>query len=287
MRKFNIFPQTAHLTLNQFIIYITLPALSLYYIPEIKIDKALLLPVGVSWICFIGSAILFWTIGKIFGWSRKLIGCMILMSGLGNTAFIGYPVTEALYGDEGLIIAILVDQPGSFMVVSTFGIAVAIIFSKGQSSGWDILKKIMLFPPFITFLIALAMNLSEVQFNDVFKEVLKRLGSTVTPLALVSIGLQLRIERHSQHWGFLAMGLFYTLIVSPAIIYLLYAFVFKAQGINLQVSVLQAAMAPMITPSIIAATYNLKPKLANMMVGIGIPISFITLALWYFVINDL
>ncbi|MDQ3536042.1 MAG: AEC family transporter [Bacteroidota bacterium] len=287
IRRLKIFPQNSHQTLNHFIIYITLPALSLYYIPEIELDKSLLLPVGVSWIIFLGSLILFWGLGKFLGWSRKLTGCLILMSGLGNTAFIGYPVMEALYGDTGLKAAILVDQPGSFMVVSTLGIAVAIIFSKAQTSIYNIIYRIFSFPPFITFLVALFMNMADLHFNETLKEVWQRLGSTVTPLALVSVGLQLQIERSSQHWNFLILGLAYSLIVSPAIIYLFYVIVFKAKGEIIQVSILQAAMAPMITPSIIAATYNLKPKLANMMIGIGIPISFITLTIWFLIIKNL
>jgi predicted permease len=40
-----------------------------------------------------------------------LIGCLILTAGLGNTSF-GFPIIEALYGEEGLKTAILVDQPG-------------------------------------------------------------------------------------------------------------------------------------------------------------------------------
>lgn len=285
IRKYRLFPPNAHLTLNQFIIYITLPALSLYYIPEIKISKDLLLPVGVAWICFLGSFIIFFVLGKIFNWSDKLIGCLILMSGLGNTAFIGYPVMEALYGGEGLKTAILVDQPGSFMVVSTLGIVVAVVFSKAQTSFNNILFRIISFPPFITFVIAIIMNVAGIHFSDLLKEVWIRLGSTVTPLALVSIGMQLKIERYSLHWKFLILGLFYSLLVSPALIFVLYVWGFNANGEVVQISILQAAMAPMITPSIIATTYNLKPKLANMMVGVGIPVSFFTLIFWFWLVK--
>jgi predicted permease len=46
---------------------------------------------------------------------------------------------------------------------------------------------------------------------------------------------------------------------------------------------METAMASNITASILAATYGLKPRLASMMVGYGIPISFLTLIFWYFV----
>jgi hypothetical protein len=41
--------------------------------------------------------------------------------------------------------AILVDQPGSFVVLSTLGILVATIYSSGNPNGFQIAKKIFLF----------------------------------------------------------------------------------------------------------------------------------------------
>ncbi len=55
----------------------------------------------------------------------------------------------------------------------------------------------------------------------------------------------------------------------------------------IQVSIMEAAMAPMITASILASTHGLKPRLSSMMIGFGIPLSFITLVFWYFVANTI
>ncbi|MDX5421345.1 MAG: AEC family transporter [Hymenobacteraceae bacterium] len=287
LQKVRDFPMNAPLVLNQFIIYVSLPSLALYFIPEVQLDSTVLLPVGVAWICFAGSALLFWSLGRIYGWSKKLIGCLILTAGLGNTSFIGFPVIEALYGAEGLRTAILIDQPGSFMVLSTLGIALAAAFSKGKADASVIARKISRFPPFLLFMVALAMNVLGLHFSEDLKEVFQRLGSTVTPLALVSVGLQLRIERRSKHWGFLALGLTYQLVLAPLLIYVLYVLVLGMRGELIQVTIMEAAMAPMITASIVAASYGLKPRLANMMIGFGIPISFITLAIWYWLVQGI
>ncbi|WP_114779123.1 AEC family transporter [Botryobacter ruber] len=287
LRKVQDFPANTPLVLNQYLIYVALPALALNFIPEIHLDSTLLLPVGVAWISFSFSALIFWSLGKMYGWSRKLTGCMMLMGGLGNTSFIGFPVVEALYGPEGLKTAILVDQPGSFVVLSTLGIAVAASFSQGQASARAIVHKIFTFPPFLVFLLALCMNVLGVHFPAEMKEVFQRLGSTLTPLALVSVGMQLRLERRSKHWNFVWMNLFYQLLLSPAIIFALYVWGAGARGEVVQISILQAAMAPMITPSIVAAKYGLKPRLASMFIGIGIPLSILTVAFWYWVIRGI
>ncbi|WP_161888034.1 AEC family transporter [Pontibacter russatus] len=285
LQRVRDFPLNSPQVLNQFIIYISLPALALYFIPDIKLDSTVLLPVAVGWICFAASVLFFWGLGKMFGWSRKLIGCLILTAGLGNTSFIGFPVVEALYGPEGLKTAILIDQPGTFVVLSTLGIALAAYFSKGQPDAKAIIRKIFFFPPFLMFFLALLLNVLNLSFPDVLKEAFQRLGSTVTPLALVSVGMQLRFERRSRHWRFLALGLLFQLILAPLLIYLLYVRVLGVKGETAQISVIEAAMAPMISASIVASSYGLKPRLANMMVGFGIPLSFLTIAFWYWLVQ--
>ena len=281
------FPANAHQTLNAFVIYVSLPAVALYYIPKIEFSNDLLFPIGVAWIAFLGSFALFAGLGKIFGWSRKLIGCLILTAGLGNTSFVGFPVIEALYGEEGIKAAIMLDQPGTFVVMSTLGIAVAAIYSKGKTDAISIGKKILFFPPFIAFLVACLMNVFNLNFNENWQSVFQKIAITVTPLALVSVGLQLKIERKSAHWKFLGLGLLYKLILTPAIIYLLYVIVLGGSGMLMQVSIMEAAMAPMITAAIVASSNGLKPKLSSMMIGFGIPISFLTLLGWYFLVKGL
>lgn len=278
-------PQNTHKILNRIVIYICLPALALYHIPKIKWDNQLLFPIGVAWIGFVISFFFFSFLGNRLGWSRKLTGCLIICAGLSNTSFLGFPIIEALYGEEGLKTAILVDQPGSFVVLSTLGIFVATIYSKGNLNSLQIATKIAFFPPFITFCIACLMNVLEFDFYDWGQLLFKTVGSAVTPLALLSVGLQLRFERRSMHWNFLGLGLLYKLILTPAIICFLYVVVFDQHSKAIEVAILESAMAPMITGCILASSYGLKPRLCSMMIGFGIPLSFITLIFWNILVH--
>ncbi|RZJ67116.1 MAG: AEC family transporter [Flavobacterium sp.] len=279
------FPANSHVALNQFVIYISLPALALFYIPKIEISTELLFPLGIAWVGFLLSWAFFATLAKIFRWSKKLTGCLILLGGLGNTSFVGFPIIEALYGKQGLQTAIIVDQPGSFMVMATLGIIVAALYSRGTPNASDIVRKIAFFPPFAAFVVAIGMNILKFDFSEILQPVFQKLGATVSPIALVAVGLQLKIGERSRHWSFLTLGLFFKLFLTPLFFFVLYKLAFAADGQTVDVSILESGMAPMITASVLASSHGLKPKLSNMMIGIGIPLSFVTLGFWYWILG--
>ncbi|MCF1420804.1 AEC family transporter [Mangrovimonas futianensis] len=284
-KKTQIFPKETVVVLNKFVIYISIPAMALHYLPKIELSPKLLFPVGVAWLGFIISFLLFSSLGKWLGWSKSLTGCMILMSGLANTSFVGIPVIEALYGKEGLETLVLVDLPGTFIMLSTAGVTVAAMYSRGSTSLKQITRRILRFPPFMAFSFGVLLILLQLEVPEVVDSVFEKLSMTISPLALVSVGYQLNLERRSKHWGFLIMGLSYQLILWPLIIFILYKGVFNQSGVNINVCVLEAGMAPMITAAIVSTAYGLKPKLSNMMVSIGIPASFVTLGIWYWILN--
>ncbi len=285
LQRVKWFPSDSYKLLNKFIVYICLPSLALYYIPKVQWNNELLYLIGVTWIGFTISFFLFRFLGKKYGWSRKLIGCLTITAGLGNTSFLGYPIVNALYGSEGLKMAILVDQPGTFVVLSTIAVVVATLYSKEATSGTKIAKKVLFFPPFITFLIACFANVLNLDFHDYFQFALLKVGSLLTPLAMISVGLQLHFDSRSKHWKFLWIGLAYKLLITPAILFLLYVVILKQNSLMIQVAITEAAMAPMIMASILATSHGLKPRLSSMMIGFGIPISFVTIAFWYFVLQ--
>ena len=286
LQKLKVFPVNAPATLNQFVIYISLPALTLYFIPKIEISHALLFPLFTSWIGFTLAYIFFTSLRKWLGWSKKLTGCLILTGGLGNTAFIGFPVVEALFGKAGLKTAIVLDQAGTFVVMATLGILVAATHSDTMriTGVQDIFRRVFTFPPFLAFLIASGMNLAGFDFTEDIQNVVMAICRTTAPLALVAVGMQLKIDRKSKYWNHLSIGLFFKLVLMPAFIFTLYKVILGGKGLETSVSIIEASMGPMVTAAVLASAYGLKPKLASMMIGVGLPLSFLTLDFWYWLL---
>jgi predicted permease len=280
LRRSGRLPDNAAAALNGFVIHISLPALTLTYVHSLKLQTSLILPALMAWLMFGIGCGFFWLAGRAFGFSRATTGGLMLTGGLANTSFIGLPMIETFYGPQFLGLGILIDQLGSYFVLSTLGILVASLHSSGQGiNAKAVIRKIALFVPFQAFVLALL--LMPFEYPVWLDDLLKRLGVTLVPIALVSVGYQLQLSHVRGKMQALIVGLLFKLVVGPALILLLFAGVLHAQGQMLSVTVFEAAMGPMIGASIVAMDHELDPPLVTMMVGIGIPLSFLTVPAWW------
>lgn len=279
------FPGNSPKTINSIIIYVCLPALTLYYIPQIAVSYELIFPAAVIWVIFLLAVVFFILMQKIFKWDRKTTGALILTGGLANTSFVGFPVLIALFGEEGLKIGVIIDQAGSFLVLSSLGIIAASVYSSGTYSIKKIVNNILIYPPFIAFVISIIMIAAGIKNNEFSSSIFLQLGRPTIILALISVGMQLNPKIDTLLWKEISTGLIFKLLLAPAVIFFSYYFLFRLNGLPFKVSVIESAMPPMVMGSVLATQFDLNPKLANLMVGIGIPVSALTLTLWWFLLN--
>lgn len=269
----------AHTSLNGFIIHVSLPALTLLQIHNVKADPALFYVVLMPWLLFAGSAILFWWISRRLSLSRPTIGALTVVGGLGNTSFIGLPMIESFYGPSGMPTGIIIDQLGTYLVLSTLGFFLICFYSESVTSGREVLRRIVTFPPLIALVVGVA--LIPVEYPAWAEAILKPLGQTLAPLALVSVGLQLRLGELRGNRSTLAMGLGYKLVAAPLMVMLVYAGIVDMKAPSMQVMLFESGMAPQIGASIVAIQYGLNAQLISLMVGVGTLVSFVTLPIWW------
>ena len=283
LRKSGRVPENAHTTLNAFIIHVSLPALTLLQIHRIVLQQELLYSVAMPWMLFAIGAAFFWVVAKAMKLSPTTTGALMLSGGLANTSFVGLPMIETFYGRNGMAIGILIDQLGTYLVLSTLGIAIASIYSSGANSAGDIVKRVFTFPPLLALLLALA--LMHVEYPEWFTNLLHRLGDTLSPLALVSVGLQLRFNQLQGNRSPLVLGLSFKLLLAPLLLAILYIGVMRVSGEVIRITLFEAAMGPQIGGAIVAIQHGLNPPLITLMVGIGIVLSFLTLPAWWYALQ--
>jgi len=281
LRRLKRFPDATPAVLNAFIINIGLPAMALAYLHDLHLDRELIYSALAPWLMFVIGTALLWGICRAMSLPRQTTGCIILVGGMSNTAFMGIPMIEAFYGAEWMSVGIVIDQLGSYVALSLLGITVARVFAAGPKPELrEIVRRILQFPPFLATVAALA--LIAVPYPEWLDTLLTRLAATVAPLALVSVGFQLRMSDLSGRRNQLLVALTYKLLVGPFIILAIFVWMLGAGGTIMQVTVFEVAMAPMIGASIVAMENDLDPQLATLLVGIGVPLSFVTLSIWYY-----
>jgi predicted permease len=281
-RKSKSFPENTSQVLNAFILYVSLPALVFYHIHEIQLTEDIILPALMPWLVFFLSSILFFTLNRFGKLERKTAICLTLTAGLGNTSFVGIPLLETYLGKTSLGYAIVADQLGTFLVLSFPGLIIA-SFAEGKE--WDLqslLRRVLSFPP--VFALVFAILLRPFTYPEWLIIILQRLGDTLSPLALVSVGFLLNLRTIHGHRSALFLGLGVKLVMMPITMILCYKHI-TPNRLMYETIVLEAAMAPMVTSTIVAIDRNITPHLASLMLGLGIPISFLTTYIFLYLLK--
>lgn len=283
---FEKIPRSAARSLNAFVISISYPAVVLLQAPNLLANLSFssdyVVPALMPWIFFVVTAGVTAFVGHRLGWSRGVVGAISLTAGLGNTSFVGFPMLEALFGPESLKTGIIIDQAGTFLVTSTLGILLASYYA-GEGISWrSSFQRVVLFPPFLALVASTILFFLNLSIPDLFVPVLSRLGDTLAPLALFSVGLQLSVQKEvlKKYSGPLAIGLAWKMVLAPLFLFGALTLGTDSLSVATQITLIESAMAPMITAAIIATDNDLEPALANLMVGVGIPLSLFSIPVW-------
>ena len=278
-------PETAGNVFGGWVINVALPAAALSSIHDLSLHPDWWLAVATPWISVALATAVLVPLCRVLGWSRQRAGALILVGGWGNTSFVGLPMIVAFAGKQWLGLGIVIDLFGSYLALSTVGIAIAAVASTGRFDRSAIVCRIATFPPFIAILIALATNhLSRPAW---LTELFDTFAHTLTPIALAAVGFALRLDRLSGRLPALCVGLGFRLGFAPLAIMLMYQALHGSDDPVAKVAMLEMAMPPMLGASVIAMDQELEPDLVALLIGIGVPVSMITAGLWWSVIQPL
>lgn len=276
MARLGVFVDAAADVLNRYVIYVCLPALVLRLIPKLELNsEGLWLPMLMPWAMLVVSVALVLIAARLFAWPRPIVGALLLCAPLGNTSFLGFPFIIALRGESAVRYALLYDQFGSFLILSTYGLWILSRYS-GQvaPSLGQIARRIGTFPPFLALLVAL-IPWARPPWVD---PLLQAIDASLAPLAVFAVGLRLRL-RPPPHRAALVIGLAIKLVLGPAIAWLI-IIAFGNRSLAAQVAVLEAGMPSMISAGALASMAGLAPELCAAWVGYGVFLSLVTLPLW-------
>ncbi len=266
-------------SLNFFIIYVSLPATVLIQVPKITFDLSALGVILTPWLLLpiVIAIVLVMTRNH----PPQTRAALLLVMPLGNTSFVGIPIVHTLLGEEAIPYVLMYDQFGTFLILSFYGAAVIGRYESGTFHKRLILKKLLLFPPFIFLVMALMFG----ETPDAAQPYLQTLASTLVPLALISVGYSMTFGGEMDYPLF-AQSLVLKLILMPVITFgILLAM--GTEPLALKTAVLESGMPSMITAGALAIASGFAPALSAALVGYGIIISLVTLPMILYVMERL
>ena len=278
LRRLGVFEESAAEVLNRVVLYVCLPAAVLRYAPQLEFRLELLGVIAVPWLMLLATLGLVSLATRWLRLRRDQHAVLLLTVALGNTSFLGYPLIRALAGDDALPYAVLYDQFGSFILLSTFGLFVLARYSgDAPPSARVMLLRILRFPPLLALVFGLTLMPADPP--SWIDGGLQRLTDALLPLVMLAMGITIRLRLARGERLPLLIGLSLKLLLLP-LLALALAPLLGLEGLARQAAVLEAAMPPMITAAALAISHRLAPRLAAAMVGYGILFSMLTLPLW-------
>jgi predicted permease len=278
-------PDNTSSVLGGWVINVALPATAFHSVHDLTVRNDWWLAAATPWVGVLFAIAVLVPLCRALRWSRQRTGALLLVAGWGNTSFVGLPMIVAFAGEKWLGLGIVIDLCGSYLALSTVGIAIASIASSTQVNWRAVAKRIATFPPFLAIIIAFATDYLDRPMW--LTEIIDVLAQTLTPLAVAGVGYALRVHHIAGRFAALSVGLGFRLLVSPLALVLLYCALRQASDPVAKVAMLEMAMPPMLGASIIAMEHDLEPDLVALLIGIGVPLSMLTTVGWWSVIAGL
>jgi predicted permease len=282
-RRLKDFPKDSAQVLNMFALYVSLPALILLKVPRIVFSREVVIAAVIPWGMLLFSAGLVFLAARLRRWERSTTGVLLLVVPMGNTSFLGVPMIQTFFGAAGLPSLIIYDQLGTMMIMGTYGSIILALY--GRESALDfsgMARKTLLFPPTIALMLGLVAR--SWPYPEKLAQALQNIALTLVPVVMTAIGLQLRLRVPPKVVAPLGFGLAVKLLVAP-LSALLVCRLSGLSGMVVDVSILEAAMPPMVTAGALAVIAGLDADLAAALIGIGIVLSFGTLPAIYWLVK--
>lgn len=206
-----------------------------------------------------------------------------ILSGGGNTSFLGYPIVLAIFGTEGLFYAVLFSMVNESLF---WTVGVYLLYrSGGAKEKGNSLKKLFN-PNTITFLITIPLMLLKVKLPPIINDALSGIGSTTIELSMLFIGMTLATVDVKKLYQRVSMLLpaFIKMVIAPVLVGILLIKI-GVGALTTGVLMLEIAMPAQTVVSIVAMEANSDEQYAAEYIFFSTMLSLVTLPFVYYIME--
>lgn len=261
-------------TLNKIVINIAMPSMifiTLYKANFSSLPQLATMPI-VGLIIGTFSGLVMYLILTLKKYPKKKKWALILPVSLGNTAFLGFPVTLGVFGSEGLVRAIFYDISSLIMFLS---LTVILMFNFGGEIK-DSAKSLFRFPALWAVLLGILFNFLNISIGGILNITINYLAAATIPLIMISLGLSLQFKGIKKGIKLTSLAAFFKLIISPILAFFILVFL-GFPGLEHSVGITEAAMPCSMLTLVLAIENDLDFTLTANSIIISTIFSLITI----------
>jgi predicted permease len=271
---FKRFHKDSSKDLIDLVLYFIFPIFIIYKIHFLEFNAEIYKVAIFAFIAFIigvGFAIIFSKIFKINANSAAMIAMSVAY---GNTSFLGFAFVDSFYGSYALSLAIFYDQV-NMLLLALFSPIICSFGSKEKRFSLKVVvRSIVTFPPTIAFVIAIATKF--LVFPEVLTLFLEKISMILVPIVMFAVGMKFNLSSIKGKEKEITIILLISMVLIPLSLYLI-ALPFFEITMAIKVSILEAAMPPMVLATVIAINSGLDEELGMGSLGVGMLLSFATI----------
>jgi hypothetical protein len=212
--------------------------------------------------------------GRLLRLKPPLMGAFLLVAAMGNTGYLGFPLTIGLFGAENLAKSVFYDF-GTVTVLFTIGIMLAGYFGDPEHK-MNVVKEFALFPSVLALAAGLVLN--PLTLPAFLLTGLTYLGAATVPLIMLTVGLTLETKKVGAYALPLSAMLLIKLLRSP-----LFAYAAATAGnlaqLDIGIIVLEASMPAVMLSLVVGLKYKLDVEFTSLAILVSIIGSLVTIPL--------
>lgn len=276
-------PATVPTRLGQFLFWIGVPISILVFLRKADFSGQIWIAPAIAISAIILGALLAWAGIQAQAYFTNTVpqqptqGSFILAAMIGNTGYLGYPITLAIVGKEYFAWALFYDLLGSTVGSNILGVALASRFGSRIQNYWQIPRAIFTNPALWSYSFGLWFR--QKTLAPLVESCLEKLAWSVVALSLVLIGMRLSKLNSWRSFPRAGISVVIKMLLVPLILSRIIP-LFGLTGATAEVIILQMAMPPAFATLVIAETFNLDRELSVTALAVGTIVMLVTLPVW-------
>lgn len=290
-----LLPKSVPIVIGRFLFWIGVPISVITFLRHADLSGAIWIAPVAAWVAILLGAGLAWGWIKrqalqragnddnsLFGqpvnsWSKPAQGSFLLSAMVGNTGYLGFPVTLTLVGEKYFGWALFYDMLGTMLGAYGLGVVLAARFGKEVKSSWQLVRA-MVYNPALWSL-GLGLALRQMPLPDGAERGLKGFAWSAIAFSVILIGMRLSQLTSWSRLKQASVSLGIKMLVVPLVV----GIGLLQLGITGQpqlVIVLQMAMPPAFATLVLAEVFDLERDLTVTALAVGSTGLLLTLPVW-------